>query len=80
MKRKNDQGTSSKGKHLIEPCLQLELRFNPLSSWQETWQRADRHSLGEGDENSNLDSKAARRSLSSASSQEDGLSFALVGA
>ena len=37
---------SYKGQHLIGAGLQFQ-RVSPLSSWQEAWQHAGRHDLGE---------------------------------
>jgi hypothetical protein len=46
VKRHHDQGSSYKGKHLIEAGLQF-WRFSPLSSWQEAWRHAGRHGASE---------------------------------
>lgn len=46
-----DHGNSFKGKHLIGTGLRkfkgLVQRFSSLLSWQETWQSAGRHGVGE---------------------------------
>lgn len=42
-------GKFYKGKHLVGACLQFQ-KFRPLSSWEEAWQQAGRHSAGEGAE------------------------------
>ena len=59
VKRQHDQGNYCKGQHLIGAGLQIQ-RFNPLSSWQETWQGQGRHGAGEGAESSAPWLEAAR--------------------
>jgi hypothetical protein len=64
VKRHLDQGKSYKKQHLIRAGLQLQ-RFSLVSSWQEAWWHAGRHSAGEGDKSSAFDLKANRRRLTS---------------
>ena len=69
MKRHHDYSNSYKG-HLIGAGLQFQ-RFNPLSSWQEAWQHPGRCGAGGAKRVLYLDSKIARKRLSTAGNQEE---------